>query len=482
MLDVVHRRLAAQRLIEARRQPPRRVLAARPQQMVAHRDLDQDGQVAARRDRHAHRRDRHAEDRPRTSRRGRAARTRAAGSQRSSLTTSSTRFDVRVAVTPNRSRTLIRPMPRSSMWWRVSGGQVPMTMMPPAAARRRRRRRPGGGRGRSSSSAHSLLPMPLSPTISTPRPRTSTSTPCRCARGASRSSSSAPSLASARGVESDVRSSGTPRRSAGATRSGGRLEALGEDDAGAAAAKTRAIRAARRRSRRVRGSAPRSGRRPARGPPAATRRSRPAPARPSADRGCRSDARARPGRRGPRDRSRRGRPTARRRRPSRFALQRSWPLRCGDRARGHGSDVLGRDRGFRVDETEPSVRPLEQNGQALGLGVPEDDEGLAHLLGCAGPHPRRASASPHSASCARARHDGRGARGEPPAPADGRGPADHRVARGRRGHAASATRLVPVARRLRVRHLSLTLWACCRILSMASPIDCGQSAALPAGA
>ena len=67
-----------------------------------------------------------------------------------------------------------------------------------------------------SSSAHSLLPMPLSPTISTPSPSTSTSTPWRDVRGASRSSSSAPSLAKATGVDSVVRSSGTRAVSAAA--------------------------------------------------------------------------------------------------------------------------------------------------------------------------------------------------------------------------------------------------------------------------
>ena len=51
----------------------------------------------------------------RTRRRARAARTRAPGSQRSSCTTSSTRFDERVDATPNRSLTLMTPRPRSSM-------------------------------------------------------------------------------------------------------------------------------------------------------------------------------------------------------------------------------------------------------------------------------------------------------------------------------------------------------------------------------
>ena len=51
------------------------------------------------------------------------------------------------------------------------------------------------------SSAHSLLPMPLSPAISTPRPRTSISTACSIVRSASESSSIDDSLAIAVGVD-----------------------------------------------------------------------------------------------------------------------------------------------------------------------------------------------------------------------------------------------------------------------------------------
>ena len=80
-------------------------------QPVPRRDLDQDGQAAARGDRHADERDLQAEQGRRRYRRGPGGRNPPAGSHRSSCTTSSTRFVVRVEATPNRSRMLMTPRP-----------------------------------------------------------------------------------------------------------------------------------------------------------------------------------------------------------------------------------------------------------------------------------------------------------------------------------------------------------------------------------
>ncbi len=70
------------------------------------------------------------------------------------------------------------------MWCRVSSGQVPITndsaRQRSSTASSATRRWPRTTR----SSAHSLLPMPLSPTISTPSPRMSISTPCTTPRAA----------------------------------------------------------------------------------------------------------------------------------------------------------------------------------------------------------------------------------------------------------------------------------------------------------
>src|SRR5262245_18020455 len=71
------------------------------------------------------------------------------------------------------------------------------------------------------SSAHSLLPMPLSPAMSTPRPSTSISTACRMVRSASESSRIDDSFAIAVGVATAVLSSGSRARSASRTSSTG---------------------------------------------------------------------------------------------------------------------------------------------------------------------------------------------------------------------------------------------------------------------
>ena len=71
------------------------------------------------------------------------------------------------------------------------------------------------------SSAHSLLPMPLSPTMSTPRPRISSSTACITVRSASESSRIDVNFAIAAGVATGVLSNGSPARSATNATSGG---------------------------------------------------------------------------------------------------------------------------------------------------------------------------------------------------------------------------------------------------------------------
>ncbi len=71
------------------------------------------------------------------------------------------------------------------------------------------------------SSAHSLLPMPLSPAMSTPSPRTSISTAWIIVRSASESSSSDDSFAIAVGVTTVVFSTGSRARSASTSSSWG---------------------------------------------------------------------------------------------------------------------------------------------------------------------------------------------------------------------------------------------------------------------
>ena len=71
------------------------------------------------------------------------------------------------------------------------------------------------------SSAHSLLPMPLSPAISTPRPRTSISTAWRIVRSASESSRIDVSLAMAVGVDDGRPQQRQRARSASTTSSAG---------------------------------------------------------------------------------------------------------------------------------------------------------------------------------------------------------------------------------------------------------------------
>ena len=206
-------------------------------------------------------------------------------SQRSSCTTSSIRFEVRVDATPNRSRMLIRPRPRTSMWWRVSSGHAPITI----DSDRRRTSTVSSATRRwprtTRSSAHSLLPMPLSPTISTPRPRMSISTPWMISRCARRSSSTAVSLPIAAAVGTGVRRIGTLARSPSATTSRRNLGAAGDEQARQVGGEALGQRvAARARRRGSRGSAPRSRRRAGCGRPAGTRGSRRARGRSS---GCR---------------------------------------------------------------------------------------------------------------------------------------------------------------------------------------------------
>ena len=76
-LDVGRPARLAELRVEALGEPLRGVVAAVAQQLVARRDLDQDREIASRRDRHPHHRDAHAEPSRSALRRGRADRTRA---------------------------------------------------------------------------------------------------------------------------------------------------------------------------------------------------------------------------------------------------------------------------------------------------------------------------------------------------------------------------------------------------------------------
>ena len=85
--------------------------------------------------------------------------------------------------------TSMMPMPRTSMWSRVTPALVPITTRPSmslslviSSATRLYPRS-------TSASTHSLFPIPLSPFTITPTPRISTILPCSCPRGANRSSS-----------------------------------------------------------------------------------------------------------------------------------------------------------------------------------------------------------------------------------------------------------------------------------------------------
>ena len=98
------------------------------------------------------------------------------------------------------------------------------------------------------SSAHSDLPIPLSPTMRTPRPKTSMSTECRWRRRARRSSRNA-ERALMNGVDSaDVTRTGMPRASASAHQLRRRIQPLRHHEAGdrgrrpGGAARTRAAR------------------------------------------------------------------------------------------------------------------------------------------------------------------------------------------------------------------------------------------------
>ena len=87
---------------------------------------------------------------------------------------------------PKMSLISTMPMPRSSMKSRTISGDSPRSLCPTRAMSTTSSATSRWPR-LISSSAHSLLPTPLSPVISTPTPNTSTSTPCCVTRGASTS-------------------------------------------------------------------------------------------------------------------------------------------------------------------------------------------------------------------------------------------------------------------------------------------------------
>ena len=127
---------------------------------------------------------------------------------------------------------LISPSPRISMWCRVNSGQLPRTndsaRQRSSTASSATRRCPRTTRSR----AHSLLPIPLSPTTSTPRPRMSIRTPWTVVRGARKLSSTAPSRDIVSGVAPGVRSSGTAGTIGGFGELDRRREPLRDEDRG----------------------------------------------------------------------------------------------------------------------------------------------------------------------------------------------------------------------------------------------------------
>ncbi len=199
------------------------------------------------------------------------------------------------------------------MWWRVSSGQLPMTN---DCARRRTSTASSATRRwprTTRSSAHSLLPMPLSPMMSTPRPRMSIRTPWMMPRGGEigrRGRADIRAIAS--GVAARVRSSGT-RGAVGLDRQlRRRREAVGDEEArqvvaedapqdGGARGRRRALRGSGPRSRRTRGRGRRAGRRRTRRAPGPVfcvcglvmRRSRPSAPASSSTSSARESARSR---------------------------------------------------------------------------------------------------------------------------------------------------------------------------------------------
>ena len=113
---------------------------------------------------------------------------------------------------------------------RVASGPVPSTN----DSARRRSSTTSSATSRwprpTSSSAHSLLPMPLSPTISTPRPSRSMSTPWTSMRSASSPRAARSACAIAVPVGVDVPSSGTPARSHASTSSASGREPGRDED------------------------------------------------------------------------------------------------------------------------------------------------------------------------------------------------------------------------------------------------------------
>ena len=228
----LRRAAAPSRVARGARQRPGGVVPARPQQLVARRHLDQDREAAAGRHRHAHERHLHARAARSTRRRGPADRTRARRPSARAAPPARRASTARRAATPN-SRLDVDQAEAAHL--HVVARQLRTGADQDVSARRRTstgRRRPGGGRGTTRSSAHSLLPMPLSPMMSTPRPRMSISTPWTVTGSASVSSRQRgrPARSRCRSVPA-VSSSGTPRRSAAMQQLRRRAMAAGDEDA-----------------------------------------------------------------------------------------------------------------------------------------------------------------------------------------------------------------------------------------------------------
>ena len=215
------------------------------------------------------------------------------------------------------------------------------------------------------SSAHSLLPMPLSPRISTPRPSRSTSVPWTVVRSARWNSSRAVIFAMAVPVDVGVTSSGTPAASAGGDQLGHRTQARGRQDAGDVVLEEPGGQACvAGRACGFRGIGLRSRQTPARGPGGCIRGSPPARGRSSGRAGCE------PG--GPAPAPGQDLHAQVRRLRPRLEQDADGDLE-GQRHGTSGLPVSG------SDSSRPNSPPRRRSStlRRVGLGVAEDEERLA---------------------------------------------------------------------------------------------------------
>jgi hypothetical protein len=158
--------------------------------------------------------------------------------------TISTFFWSTIAMWPNRSRMLMIPRPRISMWYRVMSAPLPRMVAEPRFSRWMTSSETNRCPRRMRSSAHSLFPTPLFPRRTTPMPRISIRTPWIVV-ASEKTRSRCPRIS---GMSSEVgrseTSRGIPRRSAVSAIRGGRGRATPATAHGIAREKKRsAIRA-----------------------------------------------------------------------------------------------------------------------------------------------------------------------------------------------------------------------------------------------